>query len=67
MEGLKFVLHRSMLYKVLQASVDGCNVPMRAGSQLRDSVVASRKVIHLSVEGLKHVLEVGEVVGGWVG
>ena len=45
---------------------DGWDVPMRAGSLLRDSMVASSKVIHLSVEGLEHVLEVDEVVGGWV-
>ena len=29
-------------------------------------MVASVKVIDLSVEGLEHVLEVSEVVGGWV-
>ena len=46
--------------------MDGCNVPMRAGSLLEDSVVAAGEVIHLGVEGLEHVLEVGEVVGGWV-
>ena len=39
---------------------------MRAGSLLRDNLVASGKVIYLSVEGVEHVLEVGEVVGGWV-
>ena len=39
---------------------------MIAGSLLGDSVVASSKVIHLSVEGLEHVFKVGEVVGGWV-
>ena len=39
---------------------------MRAGSLLGDSVVAAGEVIHLGVEGLEHVLEVGEVVGGWV-
>ena len=47
-------------------SVDGCNIPMRAGSLLGDNVVASGKVIHLSMEGLEYVLKVGEVVGGWV-
>ena len=46
--------------------MDGCDVPMRAGSLLGDSVVAASKVIHLGVEGLEHVLEVGEVAGGWV-
>ena len=39
---------------------------MRAGSLLGDSVVAASEVIHLGVEGLEHVLEVGEVVRGWV-
>ena len=39
---------------------------MRAGNLLRDSVVASGKVIYLSVDGLKHVVDVGKVVGGWV-
>ena len=46
--------------------MDGYNVPMRAGSLLSSILVASGKVIDPSVESLEHVLEVSEVVGGWV-
>ena len=66
LEGLECNLHGVLLHKALQLSLDGLNVPLRAGCLLRDNVVAACKVIDLSMEGLEHVLEVSEVVGGWV-
>ena len=58
LEGLECSLHSVLLHEALQLSLDGLNVPLRAGCLLRDSVVVACKVIDLSVEGLEHVLEV---------
>ena len=66
LEGLDCSLHSVLLYIALQLSLDGLNVPLKAGCLLLDSVVVACKVIDLSVEGLEHVLEVSLVVGGWV-
>ena len=43
--------------------MDGCDIPMRAGSLLEDSVVAAGEFIHLGLEGLEHVLEVVRLLG----
>ena len=64
LEGLECSLHSVLLQVALELSLDGLNVPLRAGCLLQDSVVAACKVVDLSVEGLEHILEVNSVVGG---
>ena len=58
LEGLECSLHSVLLHKALQLSLDGLNIPLRAGCLLQDSVVVACKVVNLRVEGLEHVLEV---------
>ena len=53
LKGLECSLHSVLLNKALQLTLDGLNIPLRAGYLIQDSVVVACKVINLSVQGLE--------------